>query len=445
MRRRWVLLLFLLLLGLLAVGGWARWGALPPNRWDLYLNGELVAEGEALEGATDSLRARLDGAAHVVLTLTADGRRWQFTRGALGLPAAPPDLAERIATAAAVVPRWHRWLRIRPAIHLTMPLEPDAERLGRVLTPLREALEWPARSASLQVKGGRPILTREQLGRHLDEAALARLIWGPPDSPTDLPRRPEAGQAEIVVPFTEEQPAVRTADLVPLIEGGPIATWSTFYDPAIPRAENVERAAAALNGNFLHPGQILSYNGQVGPVSTEGGWREAPVFAGGRILTGVGGGLCQVATTLYGAALRANLTILERHPHQLAVSYIPLGEDAAVTPGYQDLKIQNQLAGPVLITAQASGGRVTFQVWGAQPTGVTIRIESRTTGLIPYQIEERPDPALPHGSRVLQTAGRPGYTAEAYRLLYQDGQFQKRELLSRDRYEPVTELIRVGI
>lgn len=416
---------------LLAVAAWGWFGAVPSDRWSVWLNGEEVGSGLSLSGASERIASRLEGPANQVVTLTAAGSSWQFTRRAMGLPGAPPDLPERLQAAAAGVPWYHHWLGLMPRLAIDLDLEPDSARLSATLAPVRAALEHPAQPASLRVEGGAPVLLPEVPGQVVDQVALARALWAP---------RSE----QIEIPLRAVLPALTAADLQPLIAGGPLASWSTYYDPAIPRAENVERAAAALSGLLLQPGQILSYNGQVGPVSAETGYNEAPVFADGRVVTGVGGGLCQVATTLYGAALRAGLAILERHPHELAVSYIPLGEDAAVAPGFQDLKLRNSGPGPLFLTAQAGGGRVTFQIWGAPQPGITYQVESHLTGRIPFPTVTRTDPALAAGAERVLTPGRPGFTAEAYRLVFHDGTLLRKELLSRDRYEPVTAITLIG-
>ncbi|HLO01556.1 MAG TPA: VanW family protein [Symbiobacteriaceae bacterium] len=430
----------MLMLVLLAALAWGRFGAVPADRWSLWLNGAPLGRELSLQEAEAYLTDRLNLEADQVVTLTAAGQQWPFSRRALGLPGAPPDLTERLRRAAGAAPWYHRWLGLTPHLSIELSLEPDPARLTATLAPLRATLERPAQSAALKVEAGAPVLVPEVPGQMIDQAALARALWAPEAARAAAEDR----SARIEIPLVAVAPALTAADLAPLIEQGPLATWSTYYDPAIPRAENVERAADALSGILLQPGQILSYNGQVGPVSAEEGWQTAPVFAGGQIVTGVGGGLCQVATTLYGAALRAGLEILERHPHQLAVTYIPLGEDAAVAPGFQDLRLRNPGPRPLFLTAQASGGRVTFQVWGAPKSGRSYVIESRTTGQIPYPTITRIDPSLADGSQRVLTTGRPGYTAEAYRVLLQDGQVLRRELLSHDRYEPVTEVLLVG-
>lgn len=423
---------------LLAALAWGRFGVVPADRWSLWVNGAPIQGVFSLPEAERYLTDRLNAEADRPITLTAGDQQWRLTRRELGLPGAPADLTDRLHRAAAAAPWYHRWLGLTPHLAVELPLDPDPTRLTAALAPIRAAIERPAQSAALKVEGGAPLLVPDLPGQQIDQAALSRVLWAPPSAASPS-RRPE--MMAIPVPLITVAPEVTSADLAPLIEQGPLASWSTYYDPAIPRAENVERATAALSGILLQPGQILSYNGQVGPVSAEEGWQTAPVFAGGEIVTGVGGGLCQVATTLYGAALRAGMEVLERHPHQLAVTYIPLGEDAAVAPGFQDLRLRNPGPGPLFLTAQASGGRVTFQVWGAPTPGRVYQIESRTTGQIPYPTVTRVDPSLPAGAQRLLVTGRPGYTAEAYRVVLQDGKVLRRELLSHDRYEPVTEVV----
>jgi vancomycin resistance protein YoaR len=435
--RRLRLLLGCLIGLLLAAAAWGWFGVLPADHWSVWMSGEEVGNGLSLSAATEVITSRLEGPANQVVTLTAAGSSWQFTRRALGLPGAPPDLSARLQAAAVGLPWYHRWLGLMPRLAIDLDVQPNSAQLSAALAPVRAVLERPAQPASLSVEAGAPLIAPEVLGHEVDQVALARALWAPTAARSALPDR-------IEIPVRTIVPSPTAADLQPLIASGPLATWSTYYDPAIPRAENVERAAAALSGLLLQPGQILSYNGQVGPVSAETGYHEAPVFADGQVVTGVGGGLCQVATTLYGAALRAGMTILERHPHQLAVSYIPLGEDAAVAPGFQDLKMLNSGPGPLFLTAQAGGGRVTFQIWGAPEPGITFQVESHLTGRIPYPTVTKTEPSIAAGAERVLTPGRTGFTAEAYRLVFHDGALLRREFLSFDRYEPVTAVILIG-
>ena len=423
-RRWWFALLLPAVAGvLLLAAGWQT-----EDRYSLWVNGEKVAGAGDDSDLSAMLTQWVEEARSRQVTLVHGQQSWSFRLGELGLQFSLEAGMEQVRLALGERARGRREVEVR----LELPAIWDARRLEAALKPVVEAVQRPPASASLEASDDRVTVIPAVVGRSVDIAALRRALeTGGSPGRLELPLKPV-------------EPEVTTEALERMAIRRLIAEWSTKYDPSIPRAENVERAAQALDGLILKPGEILSYNGAVGPVDESRGWREAYVIVGGELVEGIGGGICQVATTFYGAALRANLEILERHPHQLAVGYIPPSEDAAVAPGYQDLKVRNTTPGHLLIKTEAEGGRVTFRLYGDLPPGQSVRIESQVTGSLPFPIREIPDPTLSPGQQQQVRGGTPGLTSEAYRLLFVDGKLVRRELLSRDRYLPVSAVVRTG-
>ncbi len=159
-----------------------------------------------------------------------------------------------------------------------------------------------------------------------------------------------------------------------------LARYATEYDAALAgRAWNIALAAKRLDGQVLAPGQELSFNDRVGARGLEDGFRVAPELLGGERVEGVGGGVCQVASTLYSAALDAGLTIVARAPHSRPAPYLPAGRDAMVAADRGvDLVLRNDLGTPVLLRGAAGHGRLTFELRGAARTPTfTVALESR--------------------------------------------------------------------
>jgi vancomycin resistance protein YoaR len=130
------------------------------------------------------------------------------------------------------------------------------------------------------------------------------------------------------------------------------------------RRHNISLATRMLNLTLLYPGQTLSFNVAIGPVTAANGFRDAPVIVGEELVPGVGGGICQVSTTLFNAAVAAGLDVLERHTHSQPVSYVPPGQDATVAQYYKDLKVRNTTGSLVLIRGGSDGHRVWFVLQG---------------------------------------------------------------------------------
>lgn len=142
-------------------------------------------------------------------------------------------------------------------------------------------------------------------------------------------------------------------------QGNVIGTCTTEYDATVPRAVNVELAAARINGVVVQPGQSFSFSSTILPRTAANGYVVAPIYISGTVGTGIGGGVCQVSSTLYAAMLHAGLPATQRYPHSLPVTYLPAGYDAAIAGTSKDLKFTNTFSQPLLIQASASGGTLT--------------------------------------------------------------------------------------
>src|SRR5439155_24386156 len=144
-----------------------------------------------------------------------------------------------------------------------------------------------------------------------------------------------------------------------------LATYSTALGGSSSnRRHNIRVACQAIDGTVLLPGDVFSYNNVVGPRSERAGFRTAPVIIRGELVPGTGGGICQVSSTLYNAALLADLKIVRRSHHQFPVHYVPPGRDATVAYGSLDLRFANSLSEPIALDVKSSGSRVIVHVFG---------------------------------------------------------------------------------
>lgn len=144
-------------------------------------------------------------------------------------------------------------------------------------------------------------------------------------------------------------------------------------------------ATNRINGYELLPGEEFSYDQTILPRTSENGYRAAPVYVGNKVESGMGGGICQPSSTLYCAAMYANLEITERHNHSLMVSYLPPGLDATIAQGVLDLKFKNSTPYPIKISSSAANGTVTFSIWGYNPDNYSVEL-LRSGGGYSYQV-----------------------------------------------------------
>lgn len=143
---------------------------------------------------------------------------------------------------------------------------------------------------------------------------------------------------------------------------GTLARYSTAYNTAEDRAVNVELSASRINGMIIQPGETFSYSTSVGTRTLDNGYVTAPSFAGGKVVSSVGGGICQVSSTLYAAMLLSGIPATQHYLHSLPVDYVPRGLDAAIVEGYKDLQFKNNFDYPIAINAVAKDGTLTVSI-----------------------------------------------------------------------------------
>ena len=211
------------------------------------------------------------------------------------------------------------------------------------------------------------------------------------------------------------------------------------------RTTNLILAAGKINGTVLLPGEEFSYNGVVGKRTVEAGYKNAATYSNGQVVDDIGGGICQISSTLYDAAVFANMDITVRRNHQFVTSYLPAGKDATVVWGSQDFKFKNSRKYPVRITATVSGGVATVQIWGVkEDVEYDISIETKQISTIKYTTQYIEDPSLPAGTQKVTQAGANGRKVQAYKVMKLNGQVVSRTLLSTDTYRAMTRIVRVG-
>ena len=252
------------------------------------------------------------------------------------------------------------------------------------------------------------------------------------------------GTVELVV--NSIQPAVKKADIAS--QYGMIASAVTNASSSSSnRLSNIKLALQFINGTCLAPGETFSFNGTVGERTTARGFKAATAYSSGKVVEEVGGGICQVSTTLFNAAVKSDMKIVERHNHSLTVGYVDLGKDAAVNWDSQDLRFTNTSSDNVYICCYlTSDKRVRFGIFGKLlPNGESITVEGVTTGRVDYQTVYQPSMTLASGETKVAQSGKQGYTAEAYKIRWDaNGNQISKELLCKSTYRSTDEIIEYG-
>lgn len=342
--------------------------------------------------------------------------------------------AKAIGKSGDILVRWETAKKAREG-HIDVPLEPtiDHDKLARMLTPYKEAHDRQPVSARLDLE--HRTATAEQYGRYLDiegsDLAVLRAALAP-------------DQNEIVLPVAEIPPRI-SADFVRSLDVHVImSSFDTYFSrhgDQARRGKNIDNAASKLDGLVLSPGELVSFNGVVGDRSEDNGFQKSWEIYKGEMVEGVGGGTCQVASTLHAAAFFGGLDILERLPHSRPSAYIPMGLDATVVYPAVDLKLKNPFDFPIVVHAKVDGNKLTIQLLGPRkPVRVKFDRELLTTKPYDRKIEE--DEKLSGTKVLIKQHGIRGYTIERVRTMYFDDGTSKVEK-TKDTYPPTMEIYAV--
>jgi vancomycin resistance protein YoaR len=311
----------------------------------------------------------------------------------------------------------------------------DQEVAARRLDNIARGLARPPRNADFAVRGsGKVRVVPSRPGRELNLAATSAALLRAASQPTNR-------VAPIVV--AEFAPRLTTADAQALKVERQLGSYSTLYAGTADRINNLQLAIELLDGARIAPGETWSFNEFVGPRTAERGFRVAPVIMDGKYEEGVGGGVSQVATTVFNAAWEAGLKIPERHAHALYISRYPDGRDATVNYPDVDLKLLNDTPRWIVLKGSYDESGIVVRVLGGGPERRVESIAGELTETGPPSTEREPDPTLYEGDRIVVFAGEPSREIRVERIVYQGGKVLYRESWYT-HYRDEAKLVREG-
>ena len=251
---------------------------------------------------------------------------------------------------------------------------------------------------------------------------------------------------EYVIKLTITKPKVTIDQIGSEAFPDQLATFTTRYDVSdVDRSTNLQIACQKINGKVVLAGETFSYNQTLGPRTVAAGYKNGKIYSGGEVVDGIGGGICQISSTLYNAVLMANLQIVERRNHQFVTSYVPAGRDATVVYGVTDFKFKNTRQYPVRIVASAKNGIATVSIYGIKEENeYTFSFNTKTIATIPYTTQYQEDASLTAGKEVIKQKGTNGLTTETYITKMLNGKVISTTLLSRDTYSAMTRKVIKG-
>jgi len=374
---------------------------------------------------------------HKNITLIALDHRWSGTPAAFG---ARLDWKSAIGKAFAVGREGTMLDRVTAVFtqggkgkQIEMPLLIDEKRIYKALKKVSRAVNVPHKDARVHIIDSQIQIEQDSCGVKLDKDAAVKAIRDGFD----------AGTRVIQLPVITDVPDVRAQDVKGI--DSIISSFTTSFNPGKhERTHNLSLASHAIDGTVLMPGQVFSYNDTVGPRLVSRGYQTAQIYVKGKLEDGLGGGICQVSTTLYNSVLLAGLRVKERSPHAQVVPYVPPGRDATVAYGHRDFRFINSNSTPICVVSKIRGNRLTVQLYGSGRDRKDIKLFTGPVKRTPYGSKTIIDNSLPAGKKRLVEKGVTGIKVTLYRTYKTAEGASATEEVSHSRYPAQKAVYAVG-
>lgn len=398
---------------------------------DIDLSGKTVDEAEA---SIESYVNKLSG---TEITLqVAGGKEVIVTAEELGVSWANTDLVEEaygVGRTGNVIERY-KLLKDLEQENLILPidLEFDMQAINTVLVDKCEQYNVkPVNVSMKRLEDGSFEVVDGQTGQMLDVEASIDTVY---NFLTKDWSRDDASVALVIETAQPKGSAEELAEVTDLL-----GEFTTSYRTSnASRSANVENGAALINGTVLYPGEEFSTYQEVAPFTQANGYYMAASYMSGKVVDSLGGGICQVSTTLYNAVLEAELEVTERHNHSMIVAYVDPSADAAIAESSgKDFKFVNNYDYPIYIEAITENKKITVNIYGKEtrPADRTVTYESEVLEVIhPTSDAIYADPSQPIGYIVMESA-HTGYKARLWKVVTENGVEVSREQVNSSNYK----------
>lgn len=416
------------------------WAEVVPD--GIYVGGQNLG-GMDTEEAKQAIDAYVSGLSGQTITLGVAGTMVETTAAQLGFYWENTSVVEDTVSeynTGNVISRYfmQKDLEENP-VDVKLELKIDGSAVADFVRTQCEPLMQEAVDATIVRENDGFIVTPSQTGLAVD---LDETIQTLGEALSNGLEEPVHVEATVV-----ETHPVRTTEMLETIQDVLGSFSTSFSSSGAARSKNLKVGSGKINGTVLMPGETLSGYEAMGPLTVANGYANAASYANGLVVDSIGGGVCQIATTLYNAALLAEMEITQRQNHSMIVSYVKPSQDAAIAGTYKDIKITNPYDTPLYIEADTEGRKLTFTIYGQEtrPENRTIKFVSETLQRIdPGAPIEQQDGTLAPGARVQVQSAHIGYKSRLWKYVYVDGVETERILLNTDTYGASKAIYRVG-
>lgn len=331
----------------------------------VYIGGFDVGDMTAQE-ATDTLNSYLEELRAQKVTIVGPNGSLELTLGEMGLTAKIDEAVRKATGTAKATNLITRFMLLKNLegdnVVIDMGLSIDKQKTANLIHNQLGKLEIPAVDWNMKKEGSQFVMTEGKAGVAVDIVASVNAIY------TSIAKDWQSGvltdvkfelATTVTNPRGSQEELAKVKDL--------LGSFSTnFSSSNAGRKKNVTNGCAKINGTLLYPGDVFSAYAATSPYTEKNGYGIGGAYSNGELVESIGGGICQVSTTLYNAAIRAELKITQRNAHSMTVNYVKLSEDAAIAGTYKDLKFQNSYDFPIYIEGYCKNGILTFNIYGIE-------------------------------------------------------------------------------
>lgn len=333
------------------------------------------------------------------------------------------------------ISEWVDFNKVRDGQRWGVDVKLDKEEVTGYLEQQTKEIETEPKDAEFKIVGDKVTILPSNDGTEVDLEKAYEDIF---DASKTYDSR------EVMLETKTTKPKLTTEDAENMGIKEKVSSYTTFFNAGqTSRVHNIQTLAGSLNGNIVAPGETFSFNGTIGPRTAEKGYREAPAIINGELVPSIGGGVCQVATTLFNVIFFGGYNVVERHNHSFFISHYPTGRDATVSWDGPDLKFKNDTTAYVLIKTQTTGGSITISFYS---TNQNVKVDYTTWGPSNYRpapTKRVDDPTLPKGVTKVQEKGIAGRDVSVHRKVYKNGKLLKEDTFF-SKYQSGKSVVRVG-
>jgi len=404
---------------------------------DLQL-AELALGGLNEQEAAQRLQSKVNKVMQSQIELTSEEKSFYIDPAKIdlryNLEQTLQEAKQRSQEMSGIYRYWNALFGEAPSPYLSLHATFDRAKLEELVEQVARNMDRPAVSAYAEVTGKTIAVIPEKVGYRLIVQKTVEQIAEELQNPK---------QMKVPLYMEQSQPQLTAKSL----EGVDtlLAEQVTVIDPsAAKRLKNIQRASSLINKTLVLPGEVFTFNGTASPYRKENGYEPVPILEDDQIPDGMGGGITQVASTLYAAAIKCGLPVVERHNSRRPVGFLPPGYDAFVRDGDLDLRFVNRTDKAIYIHTELTGNHLRVAIFGAQSVKREVTIETQKLESFPPETIVRKDSNMPFGSEKILRIGDKGLRVKVFAVSKgTDGKLIRKQV-SDDFYKPLHNIVVVG-